>query len=356
MMHHTDVIVIGGGQAGLALGHELARQGTDFVILDASPSVGHAWRSRWDSLVLFTPAQYSGLPGMAFPAPPDTYPTKDAVADYLAAYAATFDLPVCLNSPVRHVRRAAGGYVVHTPTAAYAAAQVVVATGAFHTPFVPALASELAPEVAQLHSSAYRNPAQIADGEVLVVGAGNTGAQIAEELARTHRVTLAVGQSLPALPQRLMGRDIGWWLRASGAMSLPVDSWLGRRASARDALIGTSLRRLRALGVRVAGRAQGARSDAVLLAGWQVVRPRTVIWATGFRNDYSWIDAPVLDMSGRPVHRRGVTAAPGLFFLGLPWQHTRGSALIGGVGDDAAYLAGHIARQVAAARPAARAA
>jgi putative flavoprotein involved in K+ transport len=206
-----DVVVIGASQAGFAMGYYLARRGLRLVILDGGPKIGHMWRSRWDSLVLFTPAQYSGLPGMAFPAPEDTYPLKDDVVDYLQAYATTFDLPVRLNSRVTSLTRDGDRYIVATPQAVFETHQVVVATGPFQTPFTPAISTEFDGSVFQIHSADYREPAQIPQGRVLVVGGGNSGFQIAEELAAGRRVDLAVGQRMLSLPQRLLGKDIFWW-------------------------------------------------------------------------------------------------------------------------------------------------
>lgn len=337
----TEVLVIGGGQAGLAMGYHLAERGVDFVVLDAAPHVGEAWRSRWDSLTLFTPARYSALPGMAFPGEPDHYPGKDEAADYLEAYAARFGLPVRSGERVRALRAGPEGWLAETGTGRYEAAQVVVATGPFQRPLVPALGGALAPEVVQLHSASYRNPAQLPPGAVLVVGAGNSGVQIAEELSRTHRVHLAMGERMPRLPERLLGRSLFWWLERARLMDVSVDSPLGRRMSRTDTLIGKSPRMLRrSHGVRLAGRAVSASGGTVRIDDGQEIRVGSVVWATGFRPDFGWIDAPVLDARGMPVHRRGVTAAPGLYFLGLSWLHTRGSALLGWVGRDAAYLAG----------------
>jgi putative flavoprotein involved in K+ transport len=352
----TEVIVIGGGQAGLAMGQRLAELGIDFVILDASQQVGDAWRARWDSLRLFTPAQYSSLPGMPFPGDPGRYPGKDEVADYLAAYAMRFDLPVRAGERVLALRRVADAWTAETATTRYEAPQVVVATGPFQQPAVPALGRELPAEVVQLHSASYRNPAQLPPGDVLVVGAGNSGVQIAEELSRTHRVHLAVGERMPRLPQRLLGRSLFWWLERAGLMDVSVDSRLGRRMSRTDTLIGKSPRMLaRTHGVHVTGRVVAVDGSSIRTEDGQQIHPSSVVWATGFRPNFGWIDAPVLDALGAPVHRRGVTAAPGLYFLGLSWLYTRGSALIGWVGRDAEQLAGMIAasatRTAAAALP-----
>lgn len=340
-----EVIVIGGGQAGLALGYHLARQERRFTILDATDAPAAVWRSRWDSLTLFTPARYDALPGRPFPGDPDHYPTRDEVVEYLTHYARDFELPVELNSQVRAVHaRARGGYVVETDDRAYAADQVVIATGPFQTPRVPPIAQDLDAGVHQLHSGDYRRPHDITHGPVVVVGGGNTGFQIAYELAATHEVHLAIGTRQAPLPQRPFGRDLFTFLTATGLMGKTVDSRIGRRLSGRDALIGSSPRAIRRRGVQVRPRATGAAGSTITFADESSVDARTVIWATGFGVDYSYVDAPVFNEEGAVLHTRGVTAAPGLYFLGMPWQHTRGSALIGWVKDDAQHIADQISK------------
>lgn len=343
----VDVAVIGGGQAGLAMGYHLQQRGRRFVVLDAAAEVGASWRSRWDSLRLFTPAGYAGLPGLPFPGPPDSYPGKDQVADYLARYAAEFDLPVCFNAAVTAVCRDDGEFTVDTPAARYRAASVVVATGPFQTPRVPAFAPALYTDIVQLHSSAYRNPRQLTAGPVLVVGGGNSGIQIAAELADDHDVVLAIGSRNTAVPQRPLGRDIFWWQTRLGLVTAPADSRRGRwMRRGEGTVIGTTRRRLRRAGVRLRSRLIAAAGHEVRFADGQVHRlpvGANVVWATGFRRDYSWIDVPrVLDEDGRLGQDGGVTPVPGLFVLGQPWQRSSGSALIGYVGGDAEHLAGLI--------------
>lgn len=346
MFEHRDVVVVGAGQAGLAIGHHLALEGRDFTILEAASEVGAAWRSRWDSLRLFTPARYDGLPGRSFPGDPAHYPTRDEVVEYLASYARDFELPVEPDSAVRALRRSGDGYRLELDDRVIDAAQVVVATGPFQTRRTPmALARTLDPHVAQLHSSEYRRPERIPTGSVLVVGGGNSGFQIAEELARdpSRDVHLAVGSRMTPLPRRILGRELFSVLDGTGLMAKPATSRVGRRFKARETLVGSSPRRARRQGIRLHSRVVSTSGRRVCFADGTDAAVEAVIWATGFGLDYSWIDASVFDREGHVRHERGVTSSPGLYFIGLPWMHTRGSALLGWVQNDAAHLARRIA-------------
>jgi putative flavoprotein involved in K+ transport len=339
----VDVVVVGGSQSGLAMAWHLAQQGMRFVVLEAGPEVGHVWRNRWDSLKLFTPAQYDALPGMAFPAPADTYPTKDPVADYLQAYVAAFNLPVRLDARATGLTRSGEGFEVRTADQTYQARQVVVATGPFQVPFVPPMAAKLDASVTQLHSADYRNPDALPDGPVLVVGGGNSGFQIAEELAASRQVDLSIATTYPMLPQRLGGRDLFWWLTRLGLLRVTVDSRPGQRMSRRDFVIGTNRRRLERARVRFRPRLVDAEGRTVRFADHSLLEDvGVVIWATGYRPNYDWIHIPGVVREGHVIHRRGVAEVPGLYFLGLSWQHTRGSALLGFVNDDAAFLGDRI--------------
>ena len=342
-----DVLVIGAGQAGLALGHHLTVLDANFLLLDAGPEIGYSWRSRWDSLRLFSPAAYDALPGLPFPAPPgDYHPSKDDVADYLQAYAQRFRLPVRLNSPVLRLHRADDGtFTATTPTGTVRARQVVVATGPFQTPRIPALAPRLDPELPQLHSAEYRNPAQLpGGGRVLVVGAANSGLQIAAELAATRPVTVAVGTRPTELPQRIAGRDLFFWLTRSGFFTVPSHTRIARRLRARgDLVIGTSSRQLRGRGIDFRPRLTDVDGHTATFADGTTVDIDAVVWATGYRPDYSWLHVPGVIVDGAVRHTAGVTDVPGLYFLGLPWQTCRGSALLGFVGADAAALSSRLA-------------
>lgn len=335
-----DIVVIGGGQAGLAIGYFLRRTHATFEILDAQARTGDSWRARYDSLVLFTPAKRDALPGLIFPGDPARYPTKDDVAAYLEGYARTFALPIRHEARVTGVSAIEGGFEVRSTKGTYHARAVVVATGPFQRPFAPPFASKLAPEVIQIHSDAYRHPGQLPSGRVVVVGSGNSGAQIAEELSVTHDVTVAQGRPQPVLPQRFFGRDIFDVLDPLGFFDVPAASWLGRQLRRRDPVIGTNLRQGAREGrLTLTERIVDAEDRTMLTANGARLRVDAVVWATGFRPDYAWLDVNVLDAAGRPIHQGGVTSVPGLFFLGLPWQRTRGSALLGGVAKDAEVLA-----------------
>lgn len=342
-----DVLVIGGGQAGLAMGYHLAQSGLSFQIADTGAEIGQTWRSRWDSLRLFTSGRYDNLPGLPFPATPDSYPGKDDVASYLQAYTAKFELPVRLNTKVASLTRGDGGYVAKAGGEALEARQVVVATGPFQIPFIPPIADALDPGVHQTHSAHYRRPQSVPLGKVLVVGAANSGCQIAQELSATHRVELSAGQRIPAIPQRPLGRDIWAWATALRLDKVTADSRLGKRLAGRDQVIGPGPRQLaRHHGIRLRPRAASAAGRTVTFADGSAADFDAVVWATGFAADHSWIDIQeAKDDHGRIVHRRGVTPSPGLYMLGLTWQHTRGSALLGWVGNDAAFLAGQITRR-----------
>jgi putative flavoprotein involved in K+ transport len=262
------------------------------------------------------------------------------VIAYLGRYAESFQLPIELDSEVESLARAEdGSFVLDLAEGSRTAEQVVVATGPFQAPFTPELAQRLAGDVYQTHAVGYRRPDEVPPGTVLVVGGGNTGFQIAKELAGTHKVVLSVGSRQTPLPQRLAGRDLFWWLTKVGILSVTAESRLGSRLKDRDTLIGSSPRELqRSYGVALKARAAGADGRTVRFSDGSEIQVDAVIWATGYRPDYSWIRLPVFDEAGRLQHRRGVSGVPGLYFLGLTWQHTRGSALIGWVKDDAEFI------------------
>jgi putative flavoprotein involved in K+ transport len=344
-----DVLVIGGGQAGLVMGYHLLQTGLRFRIVDAGDEIGQTWRQRWDSLKLFTAAQYDNLPGMSFPSPYDTYPGKDDVADFLQAYAAKFELPVALNTKVQSLWRN-DLFEVETDKGQLRSHNVVVATGPFQSPFTPPMAKELDADVFQIHSAQYRRPDTIPSGKVLIVGAANTGCQIALELSRTHEVEISAGQHLPTIPQRVMGHDIWWWGTRVGLTRVTLGSRLGKKLSKRDQVIGGGERELKRNGVGIRPRLAAIAGRVVTFADDTSSEYDAVLWATGFRTDHSWIHIPhIKDQQGNVKHERGRTETPGLYVLGLTWQHTRTSALLGWVTDDAEYLVAQIVSRASVA-------
>ena len=342
-----DTIVIGGGQAGLTAGYYLARQGSEFLILEASENVGDAWRNRWDSLRLFTRAPFCRLPGMKLPESAGAYPTKDAMADYLEAYAERFQLPVRTGVEVTRLGKRDGWFVVTAGAERFDARNVIVATGAHRIPKRPDFASELDPRTVQLHSVDYRNPAQLQAGDVLVVGAGNSGAEIAVELAAGHRVLLAgpdVGQ-IPVPYDSRRGR-IGFRVfRFFHHHVAKLSNPIGRRAALKPdaSLVRTRKPDLEAAGIERVGRVAGIEDGRPVLDDGRVLEVANVVWCTGFRTEFSWIDLPVFDAKGAPEQFRGVVESePGLYFLGLVFLYAGSSDVLPGRGRDAKYVANHI--------------
>jgi putative flavoprotein involved in K+ transport len=355
-----ETVIIGGGQAGLSVGYHLARRGRRFVILDANQRIGDAWRKRWDSLRLFTPARYDGLPGWRFPAPAWSFPSKGEVADYLEAYAARFDLPVRTGVRVDGLAREGDRYVVAAGKNRYEADNVVVASGTYQRPRIPAFAPELDPGIVQLHSSEYRDPSQLQEGGVLVVGAANSGAELALEVSRDHRTWLS-GRHPGQEPFRPGGR---WgrlllpvvWFMASHVLTVktPVGRMVRQKFQHGGFQSrGLPLARVRPKDITAAGiervpRTAGARGGLPVLDDGRDLEVANVIWCTGFVPDFAWIDLPVFAEDGGPVHDRGIVGSePGLYFVGLVFLYALASSLVGGVGRDAE----HIAEQIASHEP-----
>jgi putative flavoprotein involved in K+ transport len=353
---HTDVLIIGAGQSGLALGYHLQRRGRQVLLVDRNARVGDSWRGRWDSLKLYSPASRDGLPGMPFPAGKTSYPTKDEMADYLEAYAERFELPVRPGTAVQVLTQEDGRFVAETGDSRIEAETVVVASGVFEKPHVPAFADELDPTIRQLHSSAYRNLSQLQDGPVLVVGASHSGADIAYEAASRHEVVLSgrdTGQ-LPASIETKRGRMLFRGLFFAGTHVLTVDTPLGRKMRPHIRHGGAPLLRFRRSDLRRAGvervleRTTGVQDGLPVLDDGRVLDVRNVVWCTGFRPDFSWVHLPVFaDEEKEPMHHRGIVASePGLYFVGLLFLYAMSSAFLPGVGRDAKHIAKHIAARM----------
>jgi putative flavoprotein involved in K+ transport len=339
-----DVVVVGGGQSGLAAGYHLKRWGGRFVILDGGSRVGDTWRRRWDSLRLFTPARINGLPGAPFPASPGAIVSKDQVADYLESYAKRFELPVSLGVKVTSLSRDGQGFVLDGDGRRIRADQVIVASGSYPTPRRPEFARELDASTVQLHSTEYRNGSQLR-GDVMVVGAGNSGAEIALDASSGHRTYLS-GRKTGQVPYPAIFAPPMYWLVMRVTST---DNPIGRRIASQVMGRGQALVRIKpgdlaAAGIERVPRVAGVSEGRPRLEDGRVMDVGTVVWCTGFEHSYPWIKLRITDEVGRLRHKRGVvTSQPGLYFVGVPFQHTMSSSLIGGVGEDARYIVEKIA-------------
>lgn len=348
--HDLDVLVIGGGQAGLAMGYHLKQAGHRFQIVERNPRLGDSWRNRYDSLVLFTPREYSALPGLPLQGDPDGYPGKDEIADYLEQYAGHFDLPVLSETGIRSLTRVNGGFRARTNAGEIIDARaVVLATGAFQQPAIPAISRQLSPDVMQLTPEGYKRPGQVPPGRVLVVGDGATGRQIAVELAATHEVLLATGRPRRVSPQRILGKSVFWWMDRLGILRASRETRVGKYLMKADPFPGKDLglKRLQRRGVYVVGRLFDVSGKDVGFADGETAEVDAVVWATGYKDESRWVAIPEAkdDRSGF-THRRGVSPVPDLYFVGRSWQWTRGSALLHGVGDDAASVVSRITERL----------
>jgi putative flavoprotein involved in K+ transport len=348
----VQTIVIGGGQAGLSIGYQLAKRGISFQILDANERIGDAWRNRWDSLRLFTSARYNGLAGMAFPAPAHSFPTKDQMANYLEAYAARVDLPVRTGIKVDGLSRKGNRYLISAGDRRFEAEHVVVAMSRYQLPWVPPFAQELSREVFQIHSSDYRNPGQLRKGGVLIVGAGNSGSEIALEIARRHRTWIA-GRDTGHIPFRIDGLAARLFLsrfvlRFIFHRMLTNKTPMGRRARPRILSQGGPLIRVKpgdlaAAHIQRVSRVVGVREGLPLLEDGRILNVSNVLWCTGFCRSFPWIHLPVFGKDGMPKHECGVAIdQPGLYFIGLPFIYAFSSAMVHGLERDAERIATEI--------------
>lgn len=351
-IRRIQTIVIGGGQAGLAAGYHLARRGLSFVIVDSGPRIGDAWRNRWDSLRLFTPARYNALPGLTFPAQGDNFPTKDEMADYLESYAKHFYLPVQTGVRVRRLSKEAERFVIEADSLRFEAQNVVVAMANYQAPRFPVFAKDLDPSIRQLHAHSYQDPSQLQKGSVLVVGVGNSGADIALEAAATFPTWLS-GRESGCVPYRVdsfLGRFVFVRIiRFVGHHILSLGNPIGKKQRPKflhraAPLIRVKPSDLKDAGIQRVPRVVGTRAGLPLLEDGRTLEVTNVVWCTGYDPGFSWIDLPIFDNAGDPRHDRGVvTAAPGLYFLGLQFLYSMTSATVNGVGRDAEHIVSAIA-------------
>ena len=352
----VQTIVIGGGQAGLSVGYHLAKRGLRFLILDANARIGDAWRNRWDSLRLFTPARYAGLVGMPFPAPGGRFPTKEQVADYLVDYAQRFHLPVRNSTRVDRVCREGGRFVTTAGNQRFESDNVVVAMANYQVPHIPQFARDLDPGIVQLHSHQYRNPAQLQEGGVLIVGVGNSGADIGIDVARTHPAWIS-GKESGHIPFRIESFVARYFLvrlvRFVGHHVLTLNTPIGRKVRPKllhqaSPLVRVKPKDLIDAGIERVPRTVGVQNGMPLLADGRALEIQNVIWCTGYRHDFPWIGVPIFAENGDPIHNQGiVTSVPGMYFVGLHFQYAMSSATLIGVGRDAERIVKAIAARAA---------
>ncbi|MEK4671204.1 flavin-containing monooxygenase [Niallia sp. FSL R7-0271] len=340
-----DTLIIGAGQAGISIGYHLNKLNRNVVILERRSEIGSSWRDRYDSLILFTPRMYNSLPGMEMEGDKHGFPTKDEVANYLKKYFKKFNIPIKLGVEVISAYKQDDYYVVKTNYKEYMAKNLVVASGPFQTPKIPSFSRKLSEGIFQIHSSQYKNPQQLADGNVLVVGGGNSGAQIAVELSKEKETYLSHGEKLLYLPLILLRKSIFWWFDKIGLLKQDFNTRLGRFIQSKsDPIFGYDLKHtIRKKKIVIKGRVIEINEDRIIFKDQSSLRVNNIIWATGFKNPLPWMKVnEIYNKEGKIIHQRGVTNVMGLYFIGLPWQYRRGSSLLQGVGYDARYIVNHI--------------
>jgi len=336
-----DYIIIGAGQAGLAMAYYLNKQKANYLIVDANSETGAPWLKRWDSLKLFTPSEFNNLPGMKFPHKKGHYADKYEVANYLKSYVTKFNIPIAFNQKVSSLKKEEDYFIVKGETQTYKAKNVVVATGPFHKPFTPSCHTKVAKDILQIHSEHYKSPDQLQEGPTLVVGAGDSGVQILNEIANSDRdVYFSGNTNIISIPQEILGKTLWWWFSRIGFLTAHKYSWIGRKLSkGGQPVIGTDVKTLfKKQNVTCVGRTLDAEGKSITFEKQQAENIKNIVWATGFKPNFKWIDDIELDDSYYPKNYRGVSDINGLYFLGLPWLYTRGSATLGGVKKDAKYL------------------
>lgn len=338
-----DYVVIGAAQAGLSIAYELKKRELNFILFDKESEIGASWLNRWDSLKLFTPTEFNHLKGLSFPAPKGHYPTKYEVADYFKAYATKFEFPIRLNTLVEKVEKVTPrSFLVHTSSDTYQSKNVVVATGPFHTPYIPRFSKYIHESIFQIHSNFYKNPTQLKDGPTMVVGAGDSGFQILNEISKqSERKVYYSGETkIGTLPQELLGKTLWWWFTKTGFLSVSKGSWIGKYLSkGKQPVIGTNVKEiLKRNNVHCVGRCLDAEEKEIETEKEVLSDVKNIVWATGYRPNFEWIEGLELDKDNYPKQKRGVSSMKGLYFIGLPWLHTRGSATLGGIKKDAKYL------------------
>lgn len=346
VMKSTDVLVIGAGQAGLAMGYHLKKTSLRFQLVDGASRVGDSWRKRYDSLQLFTPRSLSALPGLKLTGDPQGYAGRDEFADYLETYARQFDIPIEMKTGIQRLERRNGHFSATSFNGREFEAKVVVlASGGFQKPVIPAMSKNLSGDVRQFSAESYKNPSQIPAGTVVVVGDGATGRDIASELAAWQTVYLATGKPRRLMPERILGISMWWWLNAFGFLTAPTDSFIGRKMRAMDSFPNRErdFNALQHKGIKIMPKVTRAQGSMVTFENGACVSVNSVVWAAGYRDDSDWVAIPeIKDARGNFVQERGISPVKNLYFIGRPWQTSRASAIIAGAGRDAQMIANHI--------------
>ncbi|WP_196888655.1 flavin-containing monooxygenase [Aureivirga sp. CE67] len=344
-----DYVIIGGAQAGLAMAYHLKQMNKKFIVIDGEKEIGASWLNRWNSLKLFTPTEYNHLPGLKFDAPKGHYPTKFEVSEYFKKYVKKFDIPLELNTLITAVSKSGDKYLIKSDAKIFEAKNVIIATGPFHIPFTPACHTKISKDVFQMHSNYYKGVHQLKEGDTLVVGAGDSGYQILDEVSRdsSRNVYFSGNTNVKTIPQQFLGKTLWWWFTLIGFLSFTKYSWIGKKISSLpQPVIGTDVKEiLSRKNVTSKGRTNDANSKEIIFEQGKISTIKNIIWATGYKPNFKWIEGLDLDDKGYPNNFRGVSNMEGLYFIGLPWMHTRGSATLGGVAKDAKYLADFIKKK-----------
>ena len=342
-----DYVVIGGAQAGLSMAYHLKKMKKKFIVVDGEKEIGASWLNRWDSLKLFTPTEYNHLPGVKFNASKGHYPSKFEVADYFKSYVEKLDIPVQLDTLVSSVKKTDNCFYVRYKEGEIKTKNVIIATGPFHTPYIPSCHTHISDDTLQMHSNYYKGIHQLQEGDALVVGAGDSGYQILNEISKdkSRNVYFSGDTNIKSIPQQFLGKTLWWWFTLIGFLSFTKYSWIGKKISnLPQPVIGTDVKGiLSRQNVTAVGRTNGASSEAITFEKKKVSSIKNIIWATGYRPNFKWIEGIELNIDNYPKNYRGVSNMEGLYFIGLPWMYTRGSATLGGVAKDAEYLAKIIA-------------
>ncbi len=337
-----DYIIIGAGQSGLAIAYYLNNQNANYLIVDANAETGAPWLKRWDSLKLFTPSEFNNLPGMKFPHKKGYYADKFEVSNYLKAYVSKFNIPIEFNQKITSLKKENGVFILKSDTKTFESKNVIIATGPFHKPFTPSCHTKISKDILQIHSEHYKSPDQLQDGPTLVVGAGDSGVQILEEISQSNkRVYFSGNTNITSIPQEILGKTLWWWFTKVGFLTANKYTWIGKKLrNGRQPVIGTDVKKLfKKKNVSCVGRTLDANTENIIFEKQKISTIKNIVWATGFKPNFNWIEGVELNAKQYPKTFRGVSNMKGLYFIGLPWLHTRGSATLGGVKKDAKYLA-----------------